>query len=184
MDGIVSNAHQSPMTTQEYLHVAAKSAEKLHFWDGIAYAMAGATPNHNRIQANMIGELRNQLQGQCEVFGSDQRVKIAESKYWYPDAVVACDATFDEISLTNPLVVIEVLSPSTAGRDRLEKVAKYTSMKSIEQVVLVNQDHRSVESYTRTEIGWQMDRFETETIVIIAQCNILLNEIYKKVRWG
>lgn len=178
----MSNAHQAPVTPEVYLRMADESQEKLHYWDGIIFAMAGAKPNHNRIQTNAIRIIGNQLNDPCEVFGSDQRVKISSTKYWYPDAVVACDATFDEISLTNPKVVIEILSPSTAGRDRLDKVSKYTSLKSIDQVVLINQDYRCVESYTRTDSGWQMDRIDTGCVTI-ADCQIEISDLYKNVQW-
>lgn len=178
----MSQAHQDPVSVERYLQLSGESVDKLNYWDGLIFAMAGAQPNHNRIQANVLGELRNQLTSPCEVFGSDQRIKIDKTKYWYPDAVVACDSKFDEISLINPSVVVEVLSPSTAGRDRIEKVGKYTSLESIVQVILINQDYRCVESYHRVETGWQLDRFETG-VVSIASCEISIDEIYRNVRW-
>src|SRR5258708_2742064 len=106
-------------TVEEYLAMERASEEKHEFLDGEIYLMSGASRNHNLVMANTLASLHGQLQKRpCSVYPSDMRVKISDfGQYTYPDVSVVCepeqieDANQD--TLLNPVVIIEVLSPST-----------------------------------------------------------------------
>lgn len=116
--------------------------------------MSGASLAHNQIVSNLIRHLGNALAGMgCQVLPSDMRVRIgARNRYVYPDAVIVCGPPQLEGEadvLCNPNLVIEVLSPSTEAFDRGDKFVGYRSLPSVHEVVLVSQDERRVECYTR-----------------------------------
>jgi Uma2 family endonuclease len=119
------------------------------------FAMAGASREHNRVKENLIVQLgRRFLDGPCQSFSSDQRVRLTESgMYAYPDIVIVCDppefADDDRDTLTNPQIVIEVLSPSTERYDRGFKFAQYQLRASVREVIFVSQDTPRVERYVR-----------------------------------
>lgn len=125
-------AERARQTTEpDYLALDAASEEKLEYYGGVVVAMAGASPRHNVLTANIIGALRALLSGTpCLVLASDQRVRIASTgAYVYPDAtVVRAEPRFigpRPASLENPLFVVEVLSPSTKDHDHGVKLAHY-----------------------------------------------------------
>ena len=132
------------MTPAEYLAFERRSEEKHEYADGEIFAMAGAKRRHNLIAVNVGGELRQALRDRpCEVYPSDMRVLIASvSRYVYPDVSVVCDGpafTDDEDdTLVNPTAIFEVTSASTEGYDRGDKFAKYRTVPSIAEVVIVS----------------------------------------------
>jgi len=143
------------MGAEEYLAFDRAAADKHELWDGEVFAMSGASLAHNRIVRNFIRHLGNALAGMgCEVLPSDMRVRIkALRRYVYPDVTIVCGRPHLEGGeadvLLNPSLIIEVLSPSTEAFDRGEKFAGYRSLPSVNEVVLVSQDERRVECYTR-----------------------------------
>ncbi len=144
---------------EQYLALDAGSDAKHEYLNGVVVAMAGGSPRHNLIAANLTGALGALLADTpCRVFGSDQRVRIAESGgYVYPDLSVVCDEPrfTDERppSLDNPLVVVQVLSPSTEEHDRGTKLAHYRRLPSLQEILLVEPNERRVERYRRIESG-------------------------------
>ncbi|HVK04482.1 MAG TPA: Uma2 family endonuclease [Armatimonadaceae bacterium] len=143
------------LNPEEYLERERAAEYKSEYYNGQAFAMSGASREHNLISNNVAGELRARLKGRpCETYGSDMRVQIRETgAYVYPDVVVVCgeprfaDAHVD--TLLNPVVVVEVLSPSTERGDRGEKFAHYRRLESLREYVLISQDQRRVEKFTR-----------------------------------
>ena len=121
--------------------------------------MSGASRSHNRITVDITIQLGNQLiDSACEVFASEMRVRTSpEVSYFYPDIIVVCgeprfeDDTFD--TLLNPIIVIEVLSPSTAAFDRGEKFEQYKQIASLEEYILISQDRVRVEHYPSPSAG-------------------------------
>src|ERR1043165_2419613 len=140
---------------QEYLRIERAAQGKSEYIDGEMYAMAGASPRHAIIAANVVGELRGQLrEGPCIVYNTDLRVATDPQRhYTYPDVIVGCetpeyvDTHLD--TLTNPTLVAEVLSDSTEKYDRGEKAERYRAMPSLSEYLLVAQDRIHVELYTR-----------------------------------
>jgi len=149
-------------TRREYAALEESSEVKHEFHAGAVVAMAGGTPEHGRLQAAMAGELRAALaraNRPCNVFGSDARVFIEEpDRVLYPDASVICgkrQISFeDPHAMTNPIVIVEVLSDSTEKDDRGSKFAHYRKLASLEEYVLVSQDGPRLEVFRRGPEGW------------------------------
>jgi Uma2 family endonuclease len=140
----------------EYLAIDAAAIDaKYEYLNGFLLAMAGASPRHNVIATNIataFGQLLRETP--CLVLNSDQRVRIEDTgAYVYPDVIVVCEEPrfTDESprSLENPLLVVEVLSPSTEDHDRGTKLAHYRRQASIREVLLVDPNERRVEHYRR-----------------------------------
>lgn len=155
-----------PITIRDYLERERKSDIKHEFVDGELIAMAGNRPAHSLIAVNFGAELRAALKGKpCRVYDSNLRVKIVDRpRYRYPDVLVICGQTeFDpnddqQMSITNPKLVVEVLSDTTGLADRGEKFRDYRAALSFEQYVLVSQTSPSVETFLRQSDGsWRME---------------------------
>jgi Uma2 family endonuclease len=157
---------KTKLTVQEYLAMEEKAEFKSEFFQGEMFAMAGANPHHNFINENLSGELYAQLKGsRCRALSRDQRVCVDRTGlYTYPDLVIVCGkpeyAESDANSLTNPQVIIEVLSPSTERYDRTTKFRHYQQLPSVQEYILVSQDEAMCERFTRQDDGsWAMVAF-------------------------
>lgn len=131
-------------TLEEYLELERNSEEKWEFWDGHVWNMSGASPPHERIVVNLSGHLRELLRGRgCAVFGSNLKVAVPTfPPYRYPDLSVYCgEGEFVNMAgldvLTNPQMIIEVLSRTTEAFDRGDKFDYYKSISSLTDYVLV-----------------------------------------------
>lgn len=144
-------------TAEEYLALERSSEIKHEYYRGEIFAMSGASLPHNRIQMNFTGEARAFLKGKsCDVFGSDLRVHIPlNGLYTYPDAVIICgelqllDGEMD--TLTNPAIIVEVLSKSTQSYDRGDKFNLYRAIPSLKEYMLIASENVGVEHYTKQE---------------------------------
>ena len=176
------------ISEEEYLELEEESLEKHEYFDGEIFAMAGGTAEHNVLGANVIVSLGSQLRGKpCRVATSDQRVKVsAEGLYTYPDAVVYCPPfQFDSIkktTLLNPVVIIEVLSASTADYDKGKKFDSYKKIESLRDYVLISQDEMRVEHFHRNERDeWIHDAQSTASSAITLasiDCVLPLADVY------
>lgn len=135
-----------------------RAAEVKHeFWDGTAYAMAGASLAHNRLVRNLLVTLTQALAGsECEALPSDQRVRVpGQTRYLYPDVTVVCGAPELEDgradTLLNPRIIIEVLSDSTEAFDRGRKFEAYQAMSSLTEYIVVAQDRVRVDQFIRSD---------------------------------
>lgn len=148
------------MTYPEYLRREETSEVKHEFVAGAVYAMAGGTVEHGRLAMAVGYELRRQLEGrECVILSSDVRVRIAPTdRSTYPDVTVVCGAVEraadDEEAVTNPTILVEVLSESTERADRGEKWAHYRRLTSLRWYVLVSQTERRLEAYRREGDLW------------------------------
>lgn len=141
---------------------AAEASEtKLEFVDGQIRMMSGGTPDHALISANIVIALSAALKGKdCKVYSSDLRVRVGKRDYVHPDVTVVCGArVVDEVdtnAVTNPVLVVEVLSKTTEPYDRGPKLLKYSSVPSLRVYVMVRQDAPFVEVVSRddAEGGW------------------------------
>jgi Uma2 family endonuclease len=140
-----------------YLAMERAAEVKHEYRDGEVWAMAGASPRHNKLAATCIGQLYAFLRGgRCVALGSDQRVHVpATGDYCYPDVTVVCgEPTYharDPDSITNPSLLVEVLSRSTEKDDRGTKFEEYRSIDSFEEYVLIWQDRVKVEVRRRED---------------------------------
>lgn len=159
---------QVRFTIEEYLRLEADALEKHEYCDGKILAMAGGSPEHSLVIANVIREIGNQLKGKsCRVYDSNLRIRIPrKTLYIYPDISVICGAIeFDPRdvnrgSILNPQVIVEVLSPSTEAYDRGEKFERYRSLDSMQEYVLVSQITPRIEIFLRHPDGaWLFNAF-------------------------
>lgn len=168
------NAQRKPfwISPEDYLAAEQASPRDRHeYVDGEVYLMTGGTLAHNTLALNLGFALRQHLKGSpCRVQVNDVRLHVAEANcYFYPDLLVHCGATSpSDTSVSDARLVVEVLSPSTAGYDRFGKFAKYRKLASLQEYVLVNTDLQWVEVYRRAEgEDWWFHAYNhAETIVL------------------
>lgn len=181
------------LTPEEYLERERNAEIKSEYRDGEIVAMAGASLTHNRINANLVRELGVQLRDKpCDVFAQDLKTRTTPTRFSYPDVIVICgEPEFldeNEDVVTNPTVIIEILSESTEAYDRGEKFAAYQQRASLQEYVLVAQDRISVERYTRQEGNlWlyeRQDRPDARLSLPSVGCEIALSDIYYRVNVG
>ncbi|MEM9454917.1 MAG: Uma2 family endonuclease [Myxococcota bacterium] len=181
---------RTEMSEAEYLAFERASLEKHEYVDGEVFAMSGGTGEHAAIAANLIRELGNAVFGRgCRVHTSDMRIKIPETpSYVYPDASVVCtrpeypDDTRD--TLTNPQLVVEVLSDSTEAYDRGEKFASYQKIASLSCYVLASQTKARLEVFTRQDDGgWLLRAYGRGEHARLAplDCSIDVDRVYTDV---
>ena len=180
---------QTLFTAEEYITQERKALHKSEYLDGQIFAMSGASRAHSLITSNISNTLYNQLvTSDCEVHSSDMRVQPSPIAYFYPDVVVACgeprfaDDVFD--TLLNPVVIVEVLSPSTAAYDRGEKFEHYQQLTSLRDYILVSQHKVCVEHHWRQDQQWEHTEFrglDDGLPLTSIGCKIALHDIYRRV---
>jgi Uma2 family endonuclease len=182
-------------TAEQYLTLERKAEYKSEYINGQIFAMAGASKEHIAIATNLIGELHAQLKGRpCQVYNSDMRVRVKPTgMHTYPDVTAICgEPHFDDRqldTLTNPTVIIEVLSPSTEAYDRGVKFAHYRKLDSLTDYVLISQDRMLVEHFVRAgDKGdqWLLTEFsdpDSALRLISIDCTVALLDIYDKVEF-
>ena len=192
---MATRAAQTYLTPEEYITLERKAIPNVEtvrseYINGEIINMPGASFAHNLITNNISGELRTCLKGTgCAVFANDMRISIPTAKsYFYPDVGVVCedprfeDDVFD--TLLNPIVIVEVLSPSTEAYDRGEKFAHYRQLTSLQEYVLVAQDQICVEHYRRQERQWIFTDLQKRDEILplpSIECELPLQEIYERV---
>lgn len=148
------------LSVEDYLALDAEADRRLEFHDGEVMAMAGAELEHNQLKDNIARALGNKLTERgCHVVSSDQRVRVGESDYVYPDVVVVCQPERDDTrprTLLNPELIVEVTSDSTAERDRSDKLAAYTQVESLQEYWIAAPDRALLTQYVRREDGWRL----------------------------
>jgi Uma2 family endonuclease len=148
-----------PLTVEEYLEGELHSDVKHELVGGQAYAMVGASRYHVLIAATLVRRLGNHLEGSpCRTYMSDMKVRVGDD-FYYPDILVSCTAGGHEYYETAPVLIIEVLSPTTERQDRLEKRLAYQRLASLKEYVLIAQDKMQVEVYRPIEEGWALERY-------------------------
>lgn len=179
------------MTEAEYLAYERDSEAKHELIDGEIFAMTGASREHNLISGAAYAGLFTQLKGKgCELYPSDMRVKIVPWRmYTYPDLSLVCgepkfaDHEFD--TLLNPVLLIEVLSPSTERYDRGRKFQAYRSIPSLKEYLLIAQDELRIERYFRLENElWEftdVQGLDAEIALKSVDAVLKLSDIYEQV---
>jgi len=178
-------------TVDEYLELEAKAEFKSEFVDGEIIPMAGATANHNILTAKFLARILLALEDlNYSVFMSDMRLWMPEHKhYTYPDVmVVEGKSVFTDekqTAITNPFLIVEILSNSTQGYDRADKFKLYRSIASFKEYVLVYQNSFCVEQYTKhADNKWLLTEYLGEDAVLkleYVSFEISLKDLYKRV---
>ena len=143
-----------PMSAEEYLQVEEQAPIRHEFVGGEMFAMTGGSLAHNLIALNVAGAFRRQLQGgPCLTFVNDVKVRLrtrSDDIFYYPDLIVACGARdLTARYLTDPRVVVEVLSPSTEAIDRREKLLNYRGIRTLDDYVLIAQTKLEITLHRR-----------------------------------
>ncbi|MBK9256187.1 MAG: Uma2 family endonuclease [Saprospiraceae bacterium] len=188
----MGHPEKKSVSEYEYLEMEISSLEKHEYYQGEIFAMAGATVEHNRIATNITGEIYAKLKGKnCNVFNSDLRIHVeSNSLYTYPDISVVCGEieklpdTFDTV--TNPTLIIEVLSASTKDYDRGTKFMLYRDILSLKEYTVIDSTGNiHIEKWYKGEDGlWILNEFKSmEDVVKLESLHIDLNmeDVYRGV---
>lgn len=152
-------AERSGISPADFLTWERAQAERHEFFQGEVFAMAGGSPRHNALCANVSAALHASLRnGSCHVFSSDQRIGVGQrQRYVYPDLSITCGPVSLEPGtsdvITNPTVVVEVLSASTEQYDRGMKWEGYQRIPSLTDYLLVSQSEPRIEHFRRQGDG-------------------------------
>ena len=172
-----------PMSVEEYLAFEETAPVRHEYVDGYVYAMTGGSLRHNAIAGNIYQRLRRG--GSCHVFINDVKVRVDESRFYYPDVVVVCGPVDMKGQVVrNPCLIVEVLSPSTRTVDQREKVAAYRTIDSLAAYLVIEQDLQVVERHYRDAAGaWGLGTFaggtdRTRVPVPCPETALTLDEIY------
>jgi Uma2 family endonuclease len=146
---------QRRISVEEYLHGELLSDIKHQLIDGEAYAMAGASENHNLLAGNIFSELKSCLKGKpCRTFMADMKLRVADD-FFYPDAMVVCgEDNENEYYKTAPVIVVEVLSKTTRRFDQTAKRLRCQTIPTLEEYVLIEQDKGEIQVFSR-QYHWQ-----------------------------
>ncbi len=150
------------LTPQAYLNWEARQAAKHEYVAGEVYTLGNASLHHVAIGLNLAMALREHLQNRlCQVFFGDVKLRVPRvNAYYYPDLMVCCGEHRRQaegtVVVDDPMVVVELVAPSTAATDRREKLSAYRSLATMEDYVLVSENEPRVDIYRRTDdVGWQ-----------------------------
>ena len=166
-------AEKIKFSAADYLAWESAQVERHEYLDGEVFAMAGAEDRHVTVAGNLYMALRQHLSGSpCRTFMSDMRLHVAAANsYFYPDVLVTCsalDAASPRVK-TEPKLIAEVLSPSTAAYDRGLKFSHYRHIASLEEYVVIDLDTRSTDVYRKGADGlWVLHPFARGERVVLA----------------
>lgn len=188
----MSSQSKNLISPEEYLEGEYHAAHRSEYFNGEVFQLAGASPRHVLIVTNIVSELRRQTRKtrRCHVFSVDLRLRVSPTGlYTYPDVEVVCgEPVFVEKrrdTLTNPTLIIEVLSESTKDYDRGEKFEHYRSLPSLAEYILVAQGKVHVEHHARqTKGGWlltETNKREDTLALPSIESELSLAEIYDGV---
>lgn len=179
------------LSPDEYLAQERRAEAKSEYWDGETVAMSGASYSHNLIVANAVARLHGQLRNTaCTVLPADMRVRIeTANRHVYPDVTVVCGEpsfTDDELdTITNPTLIVEILSKSTKDYDRGDKFMFYRSLPSFAEYLLIDQYRPYVEHHVKQDDGkWLLSELhgrQGEVVLTSIDCRLGMELIYEKL---
>src|SRR5208282_5610611 len=176
-------ALRQPMTLAQFLEWEERQPLRYEF-DGIGpVAMTGGTLAHARIQRNLAFALTGRLRGKpCEFLGSDLKIKTTDDHVRYPDGFVTCTGGENASTVvSDPVVIFEVLSPSTAGKDRIVKAREYQATPSVERYVMLEQTRIGATVHVRAQDGWSVLVLKDDDILAMPEIGLAipLTEFYE-----
>lgn len=176
---------------EDYLELERNAEFKSEYLEGQIFAMSGGSPEHSAITVNITRELSLQLKGRpCQAFSNDLKVRTSYTGlYAYPDLTVVCSEPIyhDEKRdiITNPVVIIEVLPPSTEAFDRGRKFAHYQNILSLLDYILIAQDQPWIDHYARQPNNrWLLTPvvgLESSLWIPSIECDLRLAEVYDRI---
>lgn len=188
----MSTAEKSEFVSiDDYLAAEATASTRSEYVDGWVRAMTGGTNRHNRVKMNCLVQLALTLKGkQCQPFDSDTKVRIRSqerTRFYYPDLQVVCDSTAPtEVYQDAPVLLVEVLSPSTRQVDLDEKLDAYLQIPSLESYIILEQHTPFAIVMRRTEKGFLRETYagiEAEIAFSLLGCSLSFRDIYAGVEF-
>jgi Uma2 family endonuclease len=172
------------ISVEDYLAGELISEIKHEYEDGYVYAMSGTSKSHEKIIGNLSGEFRQSLKDMpCDVYTSNIKVYVSETKFYYPDVMVVCgEDNDDEYYAEKPILIVEVLSDSTKRKDRTTKRLAYQTLPSLQEYVLIEQDIVDIE-VSRRSANWQSQHYflGDEVFFESLDLKVPVEEIYRRV---
>jgi Uma2 family endonuclease len=181
----VANKLNRAFSAVDYLDGESNSDVRHEYINGEIYAMGGASDKHGLITANLTAVLNTRLPDECQVFTADMKVHIkceTDELFYYPDVLVSCDQNDRKpYYRESPCLIIEVLSPTTERRDRFEKFHFYTQLESLVDYVLISQEYRKVEVYSRPNL-WRAEEYTEDQVRLDSvELTLSFDAIYRRV---
>jgi Uma2 family endonuclease len=178
-------ALRKPMTLAEFLEWEEGQPVRYEF-DGFGpVAMTGGTYGHSTIQRNLAFALTGRLRGKpCQFQGSDLKIQVGDGHIRYPDGMVVCSPVDRTATVVHePVVVFEVLSPSTAAKDRIVKAREYQATPSIRRYVMLEQDSVGATVYARSGETWTHEILVADSILSLPEIGVSLPlaELYEGI---
>lgn len=178
-------------TFEEYLHLEQETQTRYEFFEGEVFAMARGTKRHNTIAKNISFQIDTQ-KPDCQTYLNDVKLEFqAQNYYVYPDVMLTCDSEDlqddQESIIRKPVLVVEVLSPSTAEYDANKKKRRYFRLESLQYYLLISQEKPIIEIYERQSNFWKYILYEDlEDSIILEKLAIelQLKDIYKAVKFS
>jgi Uma2 family endonuclease len=178
----MANVAEQLMSLDEFLAWERDQPERYEYARGVITMMTGGSAAHVTIAMNLAFALRQALRGTgCRPFGSDMRI-IANHTVRYPDISVVCRHVDDrENNIPDPILIMEVISPTTEREDRGRKKFDYFATPSIQQYAIIEQDARRVDLYTRTDTSWTDEIVEGDAVLKLSSIGveISLDTVYE-----
>ena len=178
------------MSVEEFLDFVEDNEDRYEYIDGEPRQMTGGKLNHFRIINRILVLLGSRLSDtDCEVIAGGMLIKAGETRLVAPDVSVVCgepETEADTRLLLNPILVVEVTSPSSIDYDRVSKREYYGDVPSIQAYLVVDQHRALVELYTRSETGWHIQCFsdlDDEVPIAALNCSLPLRDIYKRIEF-
>jgi len=138
--------------------------------------MAGGSLTHSAIQRNLAIAVGSRLRGKpCQFFGSDLKVQAAENSSRYPDGIVLCTDLDPSLKIVrSPVVIFEVLSPSTAANDRIVKAREYQATPSVKRYVMLEQDRIGATVHVRAQDGWSVLVLKDDDTLVMPEIDLAI----------
>ena len=179
---------EHPMSVAEYFALENANIDvRYEYLDGQIFMMSGGSVNHAAISANIIAFLLQALrEASCLVLTSDARVKLNDARYVYPDVTVKCGSQLQNEAqhVTEPTVVVEVLSPGTEAYDRGRKLRDYRTCPSLMSIILVAQDQAAIDVYRRQSADiWTVQTYGITENIVLESLNVQIPvaEVYRRI---
>lgn len=189
----MSTQPKTRLTIEEYIELDKNSEERFEYFDGEVFNMSGVHPNHSRLELRLARLFGDQIEKRgCTIFSSNLRIKVPSMlPYRYPDLSILCSKPeFEEHSgllcLLNPVVLIEVLSPSTEAFDRGDKFTHYKSIPSFRDYLLIAQNKKNITHYVKqSERAWLQTEYSDGEILQIASldCELDVDALYSGINF-
>ena len=174
------------MTLTEFWAWEEHQPERHEFFGGETFAMVGGSARHNRVILNLAKLIGDHLDGTpCQVFAENMKVQIADSVL-YPDVMVTCGKAEagDEQTVSDPKLIVEVLSPSAGGYDKRDKFILYRTLASLREYALIDPVKRQVEVFTWAEGGtWTLTDQTAANVLTLSSidCKLAMELVFKGV---